>query len=100
MAQAMRNKLERRYGHRQLQLITCSCYRRRPLLGTARRRDAFLRIQNEVWERYQFWLVGYVVMPEHIHLLISEPKAGTPSGDAGLEAACGAVSAADAARTA
>ena len=32
-----------------------------------------------VRERYQFWLVGYVVMPEHIHLLISEPKVGTPS---------------------
>ncbi len=79
MAQAMRNKLERRYGRRQLHFITCSCYRRRPLLGTARKRDAFLRILNEVRERYQFWLVGYVVMPEHIHLLIAEPKVGTPS---------------------
>ena len=79
MAQTMRNKLERRYGQRQLHFITCSCYRRRPLLGTGRRRDAFLRILNEVRERYQFWLVGYVVMPEHIHLLISEPKVGTPS---------------------
>lgn len=79
MAQAMRNKLERRYGQRHLHFITCSCYRRRPLLGTARKRDAFLRILNEVRERYQFWLVGYVVMPEHIHLLIAEPKVGTPS---------------------
>jgi putative transposase len=79
VAQTMRNKLERRYGQRQLHFITCSCYRRRPLLGTGRRRDAFLRILNEVRERYQFWLVGYVVMPEHIHLLISEPKVGTPS---------------------
>jgi putative transposase len=49
------------------------------LLGTARKRDAFLRILNQVRERYQFWLVGYVVMPEHIHLLIAEPKVGTPS---------------------
>ena len=49
------------------------------LLGTARKRDAFLRILSEVRERYQFWLIGYVVMPEHIHLLISEPKVGTPS---------------------
>ena len=24
-------------------------------------------------------VVGYVVMPEHVHLLISEPEAGTPS---------------------
>ncbi len=26
-----------------------------------------------------FRLVGYVVMPEHVHLLISEPERGTPS---------------------
>ena len=79
MAQGMRNKLERRYGQRQLHFITCSCYRRRPLLGTGRRRDTFLRVLNEVRERYQFWVVGYVVIPEHIHLLIAEPKVGTPA---------------------
>jgi REP element-mobilizing transposase RayT len=28
---------------------------------------------------YQFVVVGYVVMPEHIHLLISEPQERTPS---------------------
>jgi putative transposase len=38
-----------------------------------------LKILDEVRTRYQFLLVGYVVMPEHIHLLISEPKIGTPS---------------------
>jgi putative transposase len=27
--------------------------------------------------RYQFLVVGYVVMPEHVHLLITEPEAGT-----------------------
>jgi putative transposase len=79
VVRAMRNKLERRYGQQQLHFITCSCYRRRPLLGTPRKRDAFLRILNEARERYKFWLVGYVVMPEHIHLLVSEPKVGTPS---------------------
>jgi REP element-mobilizing transposase RayT len=30
-------------------------------------------------ERYRFVVVGYVVMPEHIHLLITEPEVGTPS---------------------
>jgi hypothetical protein len=59
VAQAMRNKPERRYGQRHVHFITCSCYRRRPLLGAARKRDAFLRILNEVRRRYQFWLVGY-----------------------------------------
>jgi putative transposase len=75
----LKNRLERRYGQRHLHFITCSCYRRRPLLGTARKRDVFLKILDEVRTRYQFLLVGYVVMPEHIHLLISEPKIGTPS---------------------
>jgi putative transposase len=27
----------------------------------------------------EFQLIGYVVMPEHVHLLMSEPKEGTPS---------------------
>jgi putative transposase len=76
---ALENRLERRYGQRHLHFITCSCYRRRALLGTAGKRDAFLRILDEVRMRYEFLLVGYVVMPEHIHLLISEPKIGTPS---------------------
>jgi putative transposase len=75
----MKNKLERRYGHQHLHFITCSCYRRRPLLRTAWKRDVFLKVLDEVRARYQFWLLGYVVMPEHIRLLISEPKLGTPS---------------------
>jgi putative transposase len=32
-----------------------------------------------VRQRYRFVVVGYVVMPEHIHLLISEPEIGNPS---------------------
>jgi putative transposase len=34
---------------------------------------------EEVRRRYGFVVVGYVVMPEHIHLLISEPEKGDPS---------------------
>jgi putative transposase len=30
-------------------------------------------------DRYKFSLVGYVVMPEHVHLLLSEPPKSTPS---------------------
>jgi REP element-mobilizing transposase RayT len=26
------------------------------------------------WDMFDFRLVGYVLMPEHVHLLISEPK--------------------------
>lgn len=48
-------------------------------MNTDPRRDVFLKILDNVRARYQFLLVGYVVMPEHIHLLVSEPKMGTPS---------------------
>jgi len=34
---------------------------------------------EQVRRGYQFVVVGYVVMPEHIHLLVSEPQEGTPS---------------------
>jgi putative transposase len=39
----------------------------------------FVKILGEVRDRYGFVLVGYVVMPNHVHLLISEPAKGTPS---------------------
>jgi putative transposase len=32
-----------------------------------------------VRRKYDFVIVGYVVMPEHVHLLMSEPETGTPS---------------------
>jgi putative transposase len=71
--------LQRRYGRSQLHFITCSCYERLPLLGTANSRDLFVKILGEVRDRYGFALTGYVVMPEHIHLLVGEPAKGTPS---------------------
>jgi putative transposase len=75
----MRNPLKRQYGQGDLHFVTFSCYRRRPLLGTARARDRFLKILDEIRRRHGFCLVGYVVMPEHVHLLISEPAKKNPS---------------------
>jgi len=75
----LKSRLERRYGQHHLHFITCSCYRRLPLLRSIRARNLFVEILGEVRTRYQFALVGLVVMPEHFHLLISEPKSGTPS---------------------
>src|SRR5580704_15124167 len=75
----MKNRLERRYGEGHLHFITCSCFQRKPFLGTPKARDCFLQILSEVRDRYDFGLIGYVVMPEHIHLLISEPNVGDPS---------------------
>jgi REP element-mobilizing transposase RayT len=71
--------LKRRYGQHHLHFITCSCYRRLPLFASVSSKNLFVKILGEVRDRYGFSLVGYVVMPKHIHLLISEPPRGTPS---------------------
>jgi putative transposase len=71
--------LKRYYGQGELHFVTFSCYRRLPLLGTARARNVFVKELRRVRQEYGFLLAGYVVMPNHVHLLISEPKKGTPS---------------------
>jgi hypothetical protein len=64
---SMPNKLIRRYGQRNLHFITFTCYRRLPYLRSVRARNVFAHILGEVRDRYGFSLVGYVVVPEHIH---------------------------------
>jgi putative transposase len=62
-----------------LHFITCSCYHRMPNLRSMRARNRFLSVLEQTRKRYRFVVVGYVVMPEHIHLLLSEPEGGTVS---------------------
>jgi putative transposase len=75
----MPDGLKRYYGTGDLHFISCSCYQRKPWLDTAPRRDLFVSILEQVRLRYRFVVLGYVVMPEHFHLLISEPQDGDPS---------------------
>ena len=75
----MARRLHRYYGAGYSHFITTSCYRRLPLLASARNRDLFLRVLELVRRRYRFVVAGYVVMPEHVHLLIGEPQRGDPS---------------------
>jgi putative transposase len=67
----MGSKPKRYYGAGDLHFITCSCYRRQPWLGTPRRRSLFLTTLEQVHRRYQLVVIGYVVMPEHINLLLN-----------------------------
>jgi len=53
--------------------LTFSCYSRLPYLGTAAR-SLFERSLEMMRIRYDFVVCGYVVTPEHVHLLVSEPK--------------------------
>jgi putative transposase len=66
--------LRRYYGAHDLHFITSSCYRRQPYLNIPKRRDLFLKILEDARSKYQFVVHGYVVMPEHFHLLITEPE--------------------------
>jgi len=54
--------------------VTFSCYRRQPHLGIPTARDIFERSLEAMRLRYDFRVFGYVVMPEHVHLLVTEPK--------------------------
>jgi putative transposase len=71
--------LTRHYGQGDLHFVSFSCYHRIPFLKSPQARNAFVEILGQLRDRYEFLLLGYVVMPDHVHLLISEPKKGTPS---------------------
>jgi len=47
--------------------------------GDGRARNAAVQILREVRARYGFALVGYVIMPEHVRLLIGESAAVKPA---------------------
>ena len=72
--------LKRYQQSRQLHFVTFSCYRREPLLDSAGSKDLFERALERARRGYRFYVAGYVVMPEHVHLLLSEPERGTLAG--------------------
>ncbi|HZP00087.1 MAG TPA: transposase [Terriglobia bacterium] len=51
-----------------------SCQHRDPLLAEPHSRDLFQQMLERSRGWYGFYVCGFVVMPEHIHLLISEPE--------------------------
>lgn len=75
----MPDGLIRYYGASDQHFITCSCYQRRKLLTSPAAKDVFEHVLEEVRRRFGFYIRGYVVMPEHFHMLISEPERGDPS---------------------
>ena len=50
--------------------LTFSCFRRLPLLDSDGIRRVFLNQLNKARERWDFELWAYVLMPEHVHLLV------------------------------
>jgi putative transposase len=66
--------LQRFQQTRQLHFITFSCYRRSALLATPQARRVFECTLERVRRWYGFRVAGYVIMPEHVHLLLTEPE--------------------------
>ena len=58
----------------EFHFLTFSCYRRRPHLFTVGAMELFEDALERVRLRYRFVVAGYVVMPEHVHLLVNEPR--------------------------
>ena len=69
--------LKRYQQTRDLHFVTFSCYRREPLLRSPRAKHIFELALEQVRRQYRFFVTGYVIMPEHVHLLIGEPERAT-----------------------
>jgi putative transposase len=58
----------------EFHFLTFSCYRCQAYFSTAGAMERFEDALERVRRRYLFVVGGYVVMPEHVHLLVNEPK--------------------------
>ena len=70
----MPSRLKRFHQTNDFHFLTFSCFRRLPLFGEAEVRMLFLTELENARIQYQFGVLAYVVMPEHVHLLLSEPE--------------------------
>ena len=76
----------RTYNRGELQFITSSTSRRVPLFLSERFRRCFVQRLEEVRRELEFLLIGWVLMPEHFHLLIRpQPAESTPAILKGLK---------------
>ena len=69
----MPTRLKRFHHSRHSHFITFCCYHRRPLLADSHAKEVFEAALERVRLSYGMRVYGYVVMPEHVHLLLSEP---------------------------
>ncbi len=73
----MPSRLKRYQQSQQLHFVTFTCYHRKKYLETAAARDIFEKTLERVRRWYNLQIFGYVVMPNHVHLLLDEPKKST-----------------------
>ena len=69
--------LRRFHQSGQSHFVTFSCYHRLPKLTNPAACQLFLEALEAARKRFEARIYGYVLMPEHVHLLLSEPKTET-----------------------
>ena len=67
----IRRTLKRREIPGHVRYLTCSCYQRLPLFENDWTKNAFAEHLSLVRDRLDVALYGWVIMPEHIHLLLT-----------------------------
>jgi putative transposase len=66
--------LKRLHQTGDLHFITISCHRHAFILDTKESRNTLQKILEETRQKYGFQVLGYVIMSNHVHLLVTEPK--------------------------
>ena len=73
----MPSQLKRYHHSGQSHFVTFCCYRRRTLFLSDASKATFEQALERIRRGYGLFIYGYVVMPEHVHLLLSEPERET-----------------------
>ena len=60
-----------------LHFVTFGCYQRQSNFSSRQIYDLFPECLERMRRRFAMCVYGYVVMPEHVHLLLGEPEKGT-----------------------
>ncbi len=69
--------LKRYHNTGQSHFVTFCCYHHRPLFTTDESQRIFENALERVRYNFRLCVYGYIVMPDHIHLLLSEPQRDT-----------------------
>jgi putative transposase len=69
--------LKRFQQTKHFHFVTFSCYKRQPFLRTPEAKDTIERFLEQTRQQQCLCIAAYVLMPEHIHLLASEPLKDT-----------------------
>lgn len=74
----VRKRLRRTEGRAYARFLTFSCFRRLPLFLNDRIKQEFVDVMACARREYGFLLIAWVIMPEHVHLLIRPRPSGHP----------------------